>query len=99
MPMKYPIVNVQQNTPGFYTYSIGIIDQPMFTCEDDFDCGGSCLRDAGEVIGKYFDEVRICYAGAALGLFAVKRLMNEPAELFAELMNGALAGRRARLGS
>ncbi len=44
--MKHPIVNVQQSQPGLYTYSIGMINQAMFTCEDDLDSGEDCLRDA-----------------------------------------------------
>ncbi|SCK27081.1 hypothetical protein VAR608DRAFT_2225 [Variovorax sp. HW608] len=94
--MKHPIVNVQKTHPGLYTYSIGMIDQPMFMCEDDFESGEDCLRDAGNLLGKYFDGVRICYAGAALGLFAVTRLRNEPGDLFDELMDAVLAGRRTR---
>ncbi|SCK18524.1 hypothetical protein VAR608DRAFT_1331 [Variovorax sp. HW608] len=85
--------------PGLYTYSIGMIDQPMFMCEDDFDSGEDCLRDAGNLRGKYFDGVRICHAGNALGLIAVKRLRNEPAHLFDEPMDAVLAGCHTRKGS
>lgn len=93
--MKHPIVNIQQLSPGFYTYSIGMIDQPMFVCEDDFYTGAHCLRDASKVVGEGVNEVQICYAGTALGLVSLRRLRDDAESLFDELIGRLHATRKS----
>ncbi len=81
-----PIVNLQQFYPGLFSYGIGMTGKQMYLCEDDFNSGERCVRDAGSVLLGTFEAVQICYAGFALGAYQVARLVREPATVFDELM-------------
>ena len=81
-----PIVNLQQFYPGLFSYGIGMTGKQMYLCEDDFNSGARCVRDAGAVLLGTFEAVQICYAGFALGAYQVARLVKEPATVFDELM-------------
>lgn len=80
-----PILNIEQVRQGRFTYSV-TATQPASLCGAEFfDSVERCLRDAGEALHAYFDQVCICFANVPLGTHAVTRLLREPRLLREEL--------------
>lgn len=81
----HPILNIEQVRKGRFTYSVAATQPAQLTGSEFFDSVERCLRDAGEALHAYFDDVCICFSNVPLGIHPVTRLLVEPRLLREEL--------------
>lgn len=93
----HPILNIQQVRKDRFTYSVAATQPaPLGAGNDFFDSVERCLRDAGEALHAYFDDVFICFANVPLGVHRVERLLMEPRLLLEELAHRWAEAHRIR---
>ena len=91
-----PVLDIRTVHPGLFTYSLGAAEQPGQPCGHFFDTAERCLQDAGLGLSLYFDRVQISFAGFALGSYPVGRMVENPMELFDELLGRVMEIYRKR---
>jgi hypothetical protein len=81
-----PNMNIECVRADRFTYRLGAtLSFAARDAGDLFDSLERCLRDAGESLHAYFDDVSICYDGVPLGTHSVERLRAEPVRVMDEL--------------
>jgi hypothetical protein len=93
----HPILNIQQVRKDRFTYSVATTQPaPLGAGDYFFESVERCLRDAGEALHAYFDDVFICFANVPLGVHPVERLLKEPRILLDELAQRWMEAHRSR---